>query len=148
MWLSRWPNHPGLVLFISKMKCQDHQFQRAATYIKCDKAAKAFSTAPDVQKLLDVPLMITMLQNSLCSCFFWQKFSTETSNRFRKGIVGLYFLIESFQCIRLISAVPQYPCFSWSTQEGDSFHKGKRILQGWHWCQIMWVTPWKFSFLH
>lgn len=61
------------------MKYQDHQLQRAAAYIKCDKAAKALSTAPGVQKLLDVPLMVTMLQNSLCS-FFWQKFSKETSN--------------------------------------------------------------------
>lgn len=147
MWLSRWPNHPGLVLFISKMKYQDHQFQRAAAYIKRDKAAKALSTAPGVQKLLDMPLMIKMLQNSQCS-FFLEKIQQRNFYRFRKGIVGLYFRIESFQCIRPISAVPQCPCFSWSTQEGNSFHKGKRILQGWHWCQTMWVTPWKFSFLH
>lgn len=52
------------------MKYQDHQFQRAAAYIKRDKAAKALSTAPGVQKLLDMPLMIKMLQNSQCSFFF------------------------------------------------------------------------------
>ena len=54
------------------MKYQDHQVQRAAAYIKRDKAAKALSTAPGVQKLLDMPLMITMLQNSQCS-FFLEK---------------------------------------------------------------------------